>query len=283
MRLPFHQVDVFTTQQFKGNPLAVFPEGGGLDTATMQAIAREMNLSETTFVEAAKRPDCDFAVRIFTPGTELPFAGHPTIGTSFVLDQLGRLPADDFTFEMKAAPIPVRRECDAQRYWMTPPAAKPARTFAATATIAQALGLPVEALCGKIALFENGLHFFCVPLDSRASVDAAAPNRPMLAEATALDANQFDVVVFHYHAGHAYSRMLAHPASGITEDPATGSSVAPLVATLRESALLEAEARELTVEQGAKMGRRSTLHVHLGPPLLVGGGAVAVFESSLTL
>src|SRR5947207_1721854 len=88
----FVQVDVFTDRVFGGNPLAVFPDGGDLTTEEMQAIAREMNLSETTFIFPPTRSDCEVKVRIFTPSSELPFAGHPTVGTTFVLSTLGRLP-----------------------------------------------------------------------------------------------------------------------------------------------------------------------------------------------
>jgi trans-2,3-dihydro-3-hydroxyanthranilate isomerase len=87
----FYQVDVFTDQPFGGNPLAVFPEAAGLDTATMQRLAREMNLSETTFVFAPDRPGADFTVRIFTPEVELPFAGHPVVGTHWTLAHLGKV------------------------------------------------------------------------------------------------------------------------------------------------------------------------------------------------
>src|SRR5512142_2069920 len=91
----FYQVDVFTNQAFGGNPLAVFPDAAGLDDATMQRIAREMNLSETTFVFAPTRPEADFRVRIFTPEAELPFAGHPVVGTHWTLAHLGRIPLQE--------------------------------------------------------------------------------------------------------------------------------------------------------------------------------------------
>src|SRR5947209_6021048 len=122
MRLSFQQIDVFTDHLFGGNPLAVFLEGDGLETALMQRIAREMNLSETTFVQTPADKSCAFKVRIFTPGTELPFAGHPTIGTAYVLHSLGRLPAGPFRFEEGAGPVGLRQD-KRGRFWMTPPRA----------------------------------------------------------------------------------------------------------------------------------------------------------------
>src|SRR5215467_13713415 len=97
----FYQVDVFTDAAFGGNPLAVFPDADGLDTETMQRIAREMNLSETTFVWPASGPEADFRVRIFTPGDELPFAGHPVVGTHWLLANLGRVSLKEPTTTVK--------------------------------------------------------------------------------------------------------------------------------------------------------------------------------------
>src|SRR6185312_13337541 len=106
-----HHVDVFTTERFGGNPLAVFVDADGLDAELMQSIAREMNLSETTFVQTTDAHGADYKVRIFTPGQELPFAGHPTIGTASVLYALGKI-FDEVTFDMRAGLILVRREGD---------------------------------------------------------------------------------------------------------------------------------------------------------------------------
>src|SRR5579875_2711558 len=109
MKLPLYHVDVFTSQRFGGNPLAVFLDADELDGETMQKIAREMNLSETTFVCKPGTNEANARVRIFTPGRELPFAGHPTLGTAFVLQRAGRAP-DELVFEMEAGLIPVQRE-----------------------------------------------------------------------------------------------------------------------------------------------------------------------------
>ena len=121
MHLKFQQIDVFTSERFRGNPLAVFWAADGFDdTAGMQRIAREMNLSETTFVQRSQEPTCAFKVRIFTPGSELPFAGHPTLGTAFVLDRLGLLPGADFSFEEGVGPVRLHKD-KRGRFWMFPP------------------------------------------------------------------------------------------------------------------------------------------------------------------
>src|SRR5215217_236727 len=113
-RLHYHRVDVFTDRAFGGNPLAVFANGRGLAAQTMQAIAKEFNLSETTFVLPPDDPRHDWRVRIFTPGSELPMAGHPTIGTSFVLAREHLIPRAEretnVVFEEGVGPVPVRVE-----------------------------------------------------------------------------------------------------------------------------------------------------------------------------
>ena len=136
-------VDVFTKQPLEGNALAVFPDSSGLDDATMQKIAREMNLSETTFVSPATRADCAANVRIFTPTRELIFAGHPTVGTSFVLLDEGLIPgnAERFALEEKVGPVPIRVEPgDRPLIWLTTPPISHGRTFDRE-RCAQALGL----------------------------------------------------------------------------------------------------------------------------------------------
>ena len=119
----YRVVDVFTTHQLEGNPLAVFPDASGLDQPTMQKIARELNLSETTFVLPATRSDCIARVRIFTPRNEMVFAGHPIIGTSFVLlDENPSARSDGFALDIQVGPVPVRIETgDRPLIWLTTP------------------------------------------------------------------------------------------------------------------------------------------------------------------
>ena len=260
MRLPFYQTDVFTDRIFGGNPLAVFLDADNLDRATMQSIAREMNLSETTFVQTAHNGG-DVRVKIFTPGKELPFAGHPTIGTADVLYRLGKLPSTQFSFEMGVGIVPLQRDEDGM-FWMRPP--QPV----------------IEGSTARVSA--GGNPFRCVLARSKAEVDAFVLDRTALA-------TDDDILVFCYQDGSAYSRMLASPALGIGEDPATGSSVAPLIAFLAANGNLEPERSALVVEQGTRMGRQSFLHARFShqsgtvSDIRVGGTAVPVFESVLTL
>ena len=128
-RLHYHLVDVFTDRPFGGNPLAVFANGGGIPDALMQAIAKELNLSETTFVSAPDEKNHDYRVRIFTPASELPMAGHPTIGTAFVLAREGILKKAKVVFEEGVGPVPVSIEMEngGPRLHRDAPAAAPVR------------------------------------------------------------------------------------------------------------------------------------------------------------
>lgn len=128
----YHVVDVFTQKPLEGNALAVFPDGSGLDNVTMQSIAREMNLSETVFVVPAALPDCAARLRIFTPARELIFAGHPTVGASFVLLEEGIVPAgtERFALQEEVGPIPIRIEAgDRPLIWLTTPRSRTARCW----------------------------------------------------------------------------------------------------------------------------------------------------------
>lgn len=282
-KLVFHQVDVFTERRFYGNPLAVYLDADDLDQDLMQRIAREMNLSETTFVQRSDDRACAYRVRIFTPGQELPFAGHPTVGTAFVLDRLGRLPPNDFRFQMTVGPVRVHKEDGL--FWMSPPAPLSGAAIEDLPGLAAALRLPARACLGA-RIVTNGVRFLCILLESAKSVDAVQMNRAQVAALNAEFTN-VDILVLSYGSDRAYSRMFANPAYGIDEDPATGSSIAPLCLTLKMCGRLASSASSITVEQGTKMGRQSFLHARFtqSPDGLrdieVGGTAVPVFESVL--
>ena len=307
----FVQVDVFTDRVFGGNPLAVFPDPEDLSDAELQAIAREMNLSETTFAYPPTRSGAAAQVRIFTPNRELPFAGHPTIGTAYVLATLGRLPtgASEIVLEEGVGPVPVRLEGDPANpsfLWMTHPAAtfQPAAGPDDRPAIMRALGLqPEDALGGldgpPIQVGSTGLPFLYVPLRDRTAVDrAVADGRALVAalgEGGPTGAFLFTPEAARSEeaargiAGRAYSRMLA-PGAGIPEDPATGSASGPLAAYLVKERLVTAPPDgtvHLLSEQGTAMGRQSFLHLRLdlvGGQILrieVGGRAVPVIEGTL--
>ncbi len=290
MRLKFQQIDVFTTEKFSGNPLAVFWDAGELsDTAVMQRIAREMNLSETTFVRTPKDRSCAFAVRIFTPGAELPFAGHPTLGTAFVLDTLGLLPGPEFSFEEGVGPVRLSKD-SAGRFWMYPPQPKLLSPAGNANAIAQALSIPAASICEPPRLVDGGgAVFLCIILDDRETVDSIVVDRARLAAAVSPEVGNGFLLIFSYRDGKAYSRMFASVATGIGEDPATGGSVASVCYALHSAGMIPQDASGLVIEQGFKMGRRSTLHAQFEQSggmlnaLRAGGDSVFVFESVLEL
>jgi trans-2,3-dihydro-3-hydroxyanthranilate isomerase len=291
----FRQVDVFTDRVFGGNPLAVFLDANGLTGDEMQAIAREMNLSETTFVLPATQPGCVARVRIFTPARELAFAGHPTLGTAFVLATEGRLPSDRQALEEGVGPVPVEVEGDlrAPRFiWMghrEPEFGPPVEDRTAVASM---IGLVEGDLLARapIQRASTGSPFLFVPLRDRDSVDralldVAAARR--FGETAALG-----VFVFaadpNPSARRVYSRMFAPHTSGIPEDPATGSASGPLGAYLVRHGLVTGgpEVRILS-EQGVRMGRPSAIHIVVRPSppytIRVGGEVVDVLEGVLRI
>jgi trans-2,3-dihydro-3-hydroxyanthranilate isomerase len=291
--LAFVQVDVFTDRVFGGNPLAVVLDGRGLADGEMQAIAREMNLSETTFVLPPTRPDCAARVRIFTPAREVPFAGHPTIGTTWVLATQGRLGgATRAALEEGIGPVAVELEGDPARpsfIWMRhrEPAFGPEVT--ARAAVAAALGLDERSLQpgAPICTGSTGSTFLYVPLRDRSAVDRAVLDVPAMRRAFG-DEPLPGVFVFAPETSGAYSRMFAPHTSGIPEDPATGSASGPLGAYLVIHGLVAGgDLVALVSEQGTKMGRPSAVHIRLragaggATDIAVGGSVVPVLEGHL--
>jgi trans-2,3-dihydro-3-hydroxyanthranilate isomerase len=257
-------VDVFTNQPFEGNSLAVFPDASGLDDDTMQRIARELNLSETTFVFSASRSDCVANVRIFTPAKELIFAGHPTIGTSFVLLAEGMVSrhVDHFVLEEKVGPVPIRVELGPRPLiWLRTPPIEYGKTYQPSAC-ADMLALNVNDLLDVAPqLVSAGNPTIFVAVKNKEIVDRALLDARRLKTLIGPDSEPLCVFVFTPTLEGAYSRMFA-PLYGISEDPATGSSTGPLASFMMRNCLTTGTAgRRLMSEQGTKMGRRSTLHV----------------------
>ena len=265
----------------------MFLDAEGLDGETMQKLAREMNLSESTFVTAPQDERATHHVRIFTPGQELPFAGHPTLGTAFVLQQAGR-GTPDLALQMEAGIIPVRSE--GKTLWMTPPPAEALSPAVDRAAVAQALGLPVSTVMMPPQVFGGrGVEFLIVLLDTEQNVDWVMLDRGDLVKATSETIGEGNVLILSYQGGKAYSRMFPDLASKIGEDPATGSSVAPLCAALGWWRLLDPSRTTLEVHQGYAMQRPSTLHARFTvegtyvQQIVVGGECAAVYESVLDL
>jgi trans-2,3-dihydro-3-hydroxyanthranilate isomerase len=298
MALSFLHYDVFTEEPLVGNQLAVFTDARGLDTAKMQAVAREMNFSESTFILPTERPDTDIRMRIFTPFNEMPMAGHPTIGSTFALAHSGviKKDAERFVFGLNIGPTPVDLEWadgGLSFAWMTqrPPTFGP--IVSQHAAVASALGLKTEDLAENLPVQEVscGVPYLFVAVRDHAAVDRAVADVggfARLCEACGLD---LPVLLFSVGgpspADTAYSRMFA-PDFGIIEDPATGSAAGPLGCYLVHHGLVTGEAAgRIQISQGVAMGRPSRLHVALAgtgkeiTDVKVGGAAVLVGRGEL--
>lgn len=279
-------LDVFTDRVFAGNQLAVVLDGRGLSDAEMQAIAKELNFSETTFLLPAEEDATDARLRIFTPGEELPMAGHPTVGSAFALARAGvvRPGREGIVFGLAIGPTPVTlswRGADLAFAWMQQPAPTFGAPIADAALAAAALGLPEAAVRGTALpaqVVSCGVPYAIVPAASRGAVDNAHFDRAaagQLFRATELDPLPFYLFSLERAGDKAtvYARMFA-PGLGITEDPATGSAAGPLGCYLiRHHAVPAAKAGALLVLQGVKMGRPSFIHVAVG---LEGDGITSV-------
>jgi trans-2,3-dihydro-3-hydroxyanthranilate isomerase len=295
----FVQVDVFTDRPLTGNSLAVVLDGQGLAADEMQAIAREMNLAETTFLLPPTRSDCLARVRIFTPGRELPFAGHPTLGTAWVLASHGLVPSGTrgFALEEGIGPVPVELEGDPRRpgfVWMRQQAATFGPELDDRIAIARALGLEVDDLRleAPVQAVSTGNSFVFVAVRDRAVVDRASGLDVRALSALPEVAAAVGVFIFAIEdaQGHRlYSRMFA-PQAGVPEDPATGSAAGPLAAYLVRHGLARGSGElNLVNEQGTKMQRQSFVHIRLqargnaATDLRVGGSVVPVLDGRLRL
>jgi trans-2,3-dihydro-3-hydroxyanthranilate isomerase len=271
--------DVFTDEPLTGNGLAVFTDGRDLSEVDMQAIAREMNLSETVFVLPATSEDADVRIRIFTPAVELPFAGHPTLGSAFVLG--APLQKVVIRLETAAGVVPVSLEREGPKIvfgrmeqpvprWET--VADPAPVLAALGV--ERSGLPVER-------YDLGPGHLFVELDSPAAVQALAPDIAALAAATPDGANCFA----HVEGNRWKTRMFA-PNHGVVEDPATGSAAGPLAIHLARHGRIRF-GEQIEISQGAEINRPSTLYATAEGEgdrvdrVEVGGSAVVVARGEL--
>jgi trans-2,3-dihydro-3-hydroxyanthranilate isomerase len=286
---PYLLYDVFTDRAFEGNPLAIFPDAA-FDDATMQQIARELNLAETVFLSRGS-DGAAASLRIFTPRREVPFAGHPTIGTAIALvEKLGWVDADTRSFVLREPVGDVAISIDpgtpATAWLLTPPVTLEATI--APERAASMLGLaagdvrsdlpPQVAGAGTLLLF--------VGLRDAAAVDRAVLDEAAVRATPGLEAI-VGVYVFAQTNGGAYARMFA-PMSGIAEDPATGGATGPLYAYLARYGAL-ARQTHFVNEQGVAMGRRSVLRVRVAwdgdrlGRIEVGGGAVLAGEGRLNV
>jgi trans-2,3-dihydro-3-hydroxyanthranilate isomerase len=277
-RLRYVVADVFTDQPLAGNQLAVFTDASEIPEDRLQPIAREMNYSETVFVYRAEAGG-HARIRIFTPSVELPFAGHPILGTAFVL--AAPLQLVEILLETPRGVVPVTLEREGPRIvfgWMSQPI--PVwRPFEREAELLRALG--VERSLLPVEFYDLGPTFVYVRLGSEHEVAALRPNVAALAP--------FDFGAYCFAgAGDRWKSRMFAPAFGVAEDPATGSAAGPLGVHLVRHGAIES-GQEIVVTQGVEILRPSTLHVRAfgGPERFerveVGGSAVVVARGELRL
>lgn len=296
----FLTADVFTARPFGGNQLAVLPDARGLDDRRMQAVAREFNLSETVFVFPPDDHEHCRRLRIFTPGCELPFAGHPTIGTAFVLAAIDEIHLDGevtgIVFEEGAGPVPVsilaRDGAPLAAKLTAPRAPEPGPEPPGRASLAAMLSLRAEDILEgewKAEAYSCGVPFLFVPVRDRETLARIA-----------LDAGEWKETLRDYWAPSPFvfcvepeatgadfrARMFA-PAMGISEDPATGSAVAAFGGYLGARAERTGGRARWTIEQGFEMGRPSILELEVEfaagevGEVRVGGSSVLMSEGTI--
>lgn len=271
--------DVFTATAFGGNQLAVFPDARVLPKAKLQAITREFNFSEVTFVYPPENPAHTARVRIFTPTREVPFAGHPTIGTAIALRDLGR--GIELILELGVGPIPCHVGPSGASF--TTPVPLEIIAQPDVALVAEALGLPAAAICtdhhGPVQA-SLGLAFVLVELSDRAALAAAHPVLEACRKGAALHPAGLDFAIFCYvRDGEAVEARMFAPLDNMPEDPATGSASATLGAFLAQ---LPGGPQRLAISQGVDMGRPSQIGVTVGPDgVTVTGQAVQTMAGRL--
>ena len=316
--IPFRLVDVFSGRRYAGNPLAVITDATGLATERMQQIAREFNFSETTFVLAPGAAGADFQVRIFTPGCELPFAGHPTLGTAFALVEERRKPLADpetrLVFEEGVGHVPVTVRNEGGRpgfVQLTAPLPEFGATFSDLGALAEMLSLERSDLAASARtegtadfplaqVVSCGVPFLFVPVRSLAAVRRIRfrPERwEDLRDVLPAPSVFAFTLEAEDHGSAAHGRMF-DPGMGIAEDPATGAASAPLGCLLVRHGLVAREpvpqpaghqrsTARVVLEQGYEIGRPSLLHVEVdcrGEEIVgvrVGGRCVSVGSGTL--
>lgn len=272
MKLPFATYDVFTSERFGGNPLAIVEQADGLSTAQMQVIAREFNLSETIFVRTPKDPANTASVRIFFPTAEIPFAGHPTVGCAIHLAQKKYKAGCSFETTIRLeevaglVPVKVSRIGEVPRAQFTAPVTPFAVDvpLPSAGRIAEALGLSASDIGfdgHRPGVFKGGPSFLYVPLGSRDALARARVTEPHWSN---VFANLGTRMAYMYArggdgAGTAFRARAYAPLDGIPEDPATGSATAILAAQLLGAEALAGGTHRWTLEQGYEMGRPSDL------------------------
>ena len=287
MSFDFVLVDVFSDRAFGGNQLAVFPDATGIADETMQQLAREFNFSESTFVLPPSDPSCTCRVRIFTPVQELPFAGHPTVGTAAVLASLRG--EKQFVFEEGIGPVAVDVDGGTIRFRLRSPRYETSSEAPPAAAIARALSVPQDAIAdcwyGGV-----GLKFCFVRLASAELVDRAVLDKGAWTSGVAGGwAQEMYVFAGEFRDGSRLHARMFGPGVGVDEDPATGSACASLIASLAARSPEPDGTYQLRVDQGVAMGRPSELEGSARKEagqiteVAVGGSAAIVGHGTMTL
>jgi trans-2,3-dihydro-3-hydroxyanthranilate isomerase len=297
----FYTLDVFASEVLAGNPLAVVLDAEGLDDRRMQAIAREFNLSETVFVREPAKAGHRASLRIFTPGRELPFAGHPTVGTAVLLaiiDGGGKPGKSAFDLEEKVGVVPCALEVSSTERghatFTLPRLPERVGDLPEKAKLAKGLGIePGDIGFGahEPGIYSAGVPFACVPLRNREAVTRARPQGESFdtafAEVAAGAPNAYVYCADPLDRAHAYHARMFAPAMGVGEDPATGSAAAAFAGVIMASDKPGDGEHRFVIEQGDAMGRPSRITLSLsvaGNQLRqakIGGVAVIVSEGRL--
>jgi len=296
----YFTLDVFTTERFAGNPLAVVNEADELSDQQMQKIAAEFNLSETVFVQRPQRQENTASLRIFTPTRELPFAGHPTIGTAILLAELGADFSRDFqktiVFEQKIGlvSVEVAKPMGEAAYGELTAAKNPEQLAGEPddKVVAAALGI-VEKDIGfglhKVALYDAGNAPLFVPLSSRKALAASKPSQTDWADLGVAGAFGIYVYCRGKNGSNEFHARFFAPEAGVLEDPATGSAAVAFAGALNEALVLENGHHSWVIYQGEDMGRPSRIDLKAEVvdekvvSVKLGGNAVRVSRGVITV
>lgn len=297
MKFKFYHIDVFTEIKFGGNPLAVFIKTEELTSKTMQLIAKEMNLSETVFIDSSECQFADFSIRIFTPEKELPFAGHPTLGTAHILREIGKVPSGNYqiNLSMEAGIITVEEKNKENLLFMAQPLPDFQKPLHYHNEISNYLNVPTSSISissSPIQIASNGLSILIVPIISLKLLEKIKINITELKEF--LDSIGAEIIYIFTRESNSsepviHARAFA-PSLGIHEDPATGSAAGVLGAYLCNHNLLTTkECKSFTIKQGYQINRPALIHVEIEKKdnkiksLMVGGKSITIMEGYIEI
>ncbi|MDF2653114.1 MAG: Phenazine biosynthesis protein PhzF like [Paenibacillus sp.] len=283
-QVPFQQVDVFTNVPFKGNPVAVVLDGNELSTEEMQAIANWTNLSETTFVCTPTNPRADYRLRIFTPNSELPFAGHPTIGSAFAVLKHGHKPKTEGCLVQECGSGLVSIFIDEDKLFLTLPEPNVQNIHSADLVeLANALGIPSHSVKAS-ATIDVGAVWITLQLSNAYEVRSLRPDMAKLS--TLIPSGVTGVTVFGLDSGNTESNLEVRsfaPTEGVDEDPVCGSGNGCVATLVKKLELIKKT--NYVASQGYCVGRNGRVEVRFQDDgkILIGGYAVSCVEGTLNI